>query len=148
MFGYINLTRRVYANMQARGGGVVVNVIGAGGERFDAQYITGCSANAALMGFTRSLGNASLADRIRVVGINPGPVATERVVSLMKTAARNRLGDEARHTELTARLPLGRPATPEEIAGTIVFLACDRSSYTCGVIVTIDGGLCAGGASF
>ncbi|HSV84600.1 MAG TPA: SDR family oxidoreductase [Ramlibacter sp.] len=148
VFGYINLTRRVYANMQSRRSGVILNVIGAGGERFDAQYIAGCTANAALMGFTRSLGNASLADGIRVVGVNPGPVATERVVTLMKTHARNRFGDEARYPELTAKLPLGRPAQPEEIANTLVFLASDRSSYTSGVIVTIDGGLCAGGSTF
>lgn len=148
LFGYINLSRRVYANLKARGGGVILNVIGVGGERFDAQYIAGCTANAALMGFTRSLGNASLADGIRVVGVNPGPVATERVVTLMKTHARNRFGDESRWPELTAKLPMGRPAQPEEIAHSIVFLACGRSSYTNGVILTIDGGLCTGGSAF
>jgi NAD(P)-dependent dehydrogenase (short-subunit alcohol dehydrogenase family) len=148
VFGYINLTRRVYANMKVRGGGVIVNDIGAGGERFDAQYIAGSAGNAALMGFTRALGNASLADNIRVVGINPGPVETERVVSLMKTHAKNRFGDENRYRELTAKLPLGRAATAEEIANTMAFVASDRASYTSGVIYTIDGGICAGGSVF
>ena len=148
VFGYINLTRRVYANMKARGGGVIVNDIGAGGERFDAQYIAGSTGNAALMGFTRALGNASMADNIRVVGINPGPVEPDRLVSLMKTHAKNRFGDEGRYRELTAKLPQGRAATVDEIANTMAFVASDRASYTSGVIYTIDGGICAGGSVF
>jgi hypothetical protein len=40
---------------------------------------------------------------------------------------------------------MGRAATPREIADTMVFLASDRSSYTSGVVMTIDGGLCATG---
>src|SRR5262249_54097914 len=74
VFGYINLTRLVYAAMQARGHGVIINDIGAAGERFDANYIAGSAGNAALMAFTRALGSRSLEHNIRVVGINPGPV--------------------------------------------------------------------------
>ncbi len=85
VFGYIDLTRLVYAQMKARGGGVIINDIGAAGERFDADYIAGSAGNAALMAFTRALGGKSLDDKIRVVGINPGPVETDRIVSLMKT---------------------------------------------------------------
>ena len=143
VFGYINLTRLVYARMKARGGGVIVNDIGAAGERYDANYIAGSAGNAALMAFTRALGGKSLEDNIRVVGVNPGPVETDRILTLMKGIARSRLGDESRYPELMARFPLGRPAAPREIADTIAFLASPRSSYTSGVIVTIDGGMCA-----
>src|SRR6478752_4261913 len=45
VFGYINLTRAVYAQMKARGGGVIVNDIGAAGEKFDANYICGSAGN-------------------------------------------------------------------------------------------------------
>jgi len=144
VFGYINLTRTIYAQMKARGGGVIINDIGAAGERFDFNYIAGSTGNAALMAFTRTLGGRSLEDKIRVVGINPGPVETDRIISLMKTQAKNRLGDESRYPELLARFPLGRAASPREIADMMAFLASDRSAYTSGVIVTIDGGLCAG----
>lgn len=143
VFGYINLTRHVYARMKARGHGVIVNDIGAAGERFDAEYIAGSTGNAALMAFTRALGGKSLADGIRVVGINPGPVATDRILTLLKTRAASLLGDEGRYGELMARFPLGRAAEPREIADMMAFLASDRSAYTSGVIVTIDGGLCA-----
>ena len=56
VFGYINLTRMIYAQMKARGHGIIVNDIGAAGEKFDANYICGSAGNAALMAFTRALG--------------------------------------------------------------------------------------------
>ena len=143
VFGYVNLSRFVYAAMKARGGGVIINDIGAAGERFDYNYIAGSTGNAALMTFTRALGGRSLEHNIRVVGINPGAVETERMVTLMKGHAAISLGDENRYPELTKGLPGGRAAKPREIADLMVFLASERSGYTTGVIVTVDGGLVA-----
>jgi NAD(P)-dependent dehydrogenase (short-subunit alcohol dehydrogenase family) len=144
VFGYINLTRLVYAAMKARGdGGVIINDIGAAGERFDFNYIAGSAGNAALMAFTRALGGKSLDDKIRVVGINPGPVETDRIVSLMKRQAKARLGDEDRYPEMMQRFPMGRAAKPREIADLMLFLASERSAYTTGVIFTVDGGISA-----
>lgn len=140
VFGYINLTRQVYARMKSRGRGSIVNIIGTAGEKMNAAYIAGSSANASLMAFTRALGGASHADGIRVVGINPGPVATDRLVSLYRQMAETQLGDAGRYEELFKGMSFGRPAKPEEIAWTAAFLASDRSSYTSGCIVTIDGG--------
>ncbi len=145
VFGYINLTRLCYERMRARKRGVIINDIGAAGERFDANYITGATGNAALMTFTRALGGRSLDDGVRVVGINPGPVETDRIVALTRTRARALLGDESRYPELMTRYPLGRPARPREIADLMLFLASDRSAYTTGVIFTVDGGLSARG---
>jgi len=145
VFGYINLTRAVYAAMKARGQGVIVNVIGAAGERFDAGYIAGAAGNAALMTFTRALGGRGVDDGVRVVGINPGPVETDRIVTLMKTRAQAQFGDESRYGELMARFPLGRAAKPREIADLMAFLASERSAYTSGVVFTVDGGASARG---
>jgi NAD(P)-dependent dehydrogenase (short-subunit alcohol dehydrogenase family) len=147
VFGFINLTRLVYAQMKARGHGVIVNDIGTAGEKFDANYICGSAGNAALMAFTRALGGKSLKDNIRVVGINPGPVETERHVTLMKTRAKTQFGDENRFRELQQGLPLGRAAKPREIADMMTFLASDRAGYTTGVIYTVDGGHSAGWSS-
>ncbi len=146
VFGYINLSRLLYAQMKRRGRGVIINDIGSAGERFDAAYIAGSAGNAALMAFTRALGGQSLKDNIRVVGINPGPVATDRVIAASKRQALAKFGDEARYRDVMAAMPLGRPAKPREIADMMVFLASDRSGYTTGVIITIDGGLCAAGS--
>lgn len=143
VFGYINLTRMIYAQMKAKGGGVIINDIGAAGEKFDANYICGSAGNAALMAFTRAR-RKSLADNIRVVGINPGPVGTERHVTLLKTRAQHQFGDESRYREFQKGLPLGRPAHAREIGDLMAFLASDRAGYTSGVIYTVDGGISAG----
>lgn len=141
MFGYLNLTRQVYARMKARRAGVIVNILGNAGEKLDAAYIAGSTANAGLMAFTRALGGASHADGIRVVGVNPGPVATDRLKGLFRQRAEAKFGDAERYPELFAGMSFGRPASPEEIAWTVAFLASERSAYTTGCIVTIDGGL-------
>jgi NAD(P)-dependent dehydrogenase (short-subunit alcohol dehydrogenase family) len=141
VMGYIDMTRLVYARMKARGHGVILNNIGNGGENFDFGYVCGSTGNAALMAFTRAIGGASLDDNIRVVGVNPGPVATDRIVNIMKRRAQERWGDESRYTELMAAYPLGRAAAVREIADLFAFLASPRSAYTSGAIFTVDGGL-------
>ena len=141
VFGYINLCRLVYARLKARGGGVIINNIGNGGEVFDPRYIAGVTGNASLMAFTKALGGASLDDKIRVIGVNPGPVDTGRIYNMLKKRARSMYGDESRYMELAATYPLGRPAHVDEVVDTIVFLASDRSGYTTGTIVTVDGGI-------
>jgi NAD(P)-dependent dehydrogenase (short-subunit alcohol dehydrogenase family) len=143
MFGYVNLTRQVYARMKARRSGVIVNIIGSAGEKMDAAYIAGSTANAGLMAFTRALGGASHADGIRVVGINPGPISTERLISLYQQRAETLLGERSRYQELFQNLSFGRPGTAEEVANAALFLASERSAYTSGCILTIDGGLAA-----
>ena len=57
--------------------------------------------------------------------INPGPVATDRLVTLMKKKARDRTGSEDNWKDLLKPLPFGRGATPEEIGAAIAFLASD-----------------------
>jgi 3-oxoacyl-[acyl-carrier protein] reductase len=141
LFGYIGMTRAFHARMAARRSGVIVNVIGAAGERVSASYIAGSTANAGLMAFTRALGAASPAHGVRVVGINPGPVSTGRLETLQRGRAKGLLGDPERWREMLTDLPFGRAATPEEIAAMVAFLASGLSAYTTGTIVTIDGGL-------
>ncbi|MBV8032713.1 MAG: SDR family oxidoreductase [Betaproteobacteria bacterium] len=140
VFGYVNLTRAVYTRMKARRRGVIVNIIGSAGEKMNAAYVAGSTANAGLMAFTKALGGASPADGVRVLGINPGPVATDRLVSLYKQMAQSKLGDASRYEELFKDMAFGRPASAEEIAWAVAFLASERSAYTSGCILTIDGG--------
>ena len=139
VFGFIGLCRALYPCLKQRRG-VVVNVIGSAGESFDPGYVAGASGNAALMGFTRALGRGAHKDGVRAVGINPGPVATERLERLLRHRAEAELGDADRWRDLCSHMPYGRPATPEEIGNAVAFLASPRSAYTNGTILTINGG--------
>ena len=146
VFGYISLTRAYYERMRTRGAGVIVNDIGNSGEKFDARYIAGSSGNASLMAFTRALGGASLDHGVRVVGVNPGPVATDRMLKLMKRRAVDWYGDESRWEELYDKYPGKRPATAEEVADLILFLASPRAGSITGPIVTRAGGIASRGS--
>jgi NAD(P)-dependent dehydrogenase (short-subunit alcohol dehydrogenase family) len=148
VFGYINMSRRFYAEMKSRGRGVIINVLGVAGEKMDRTYIAGSTGNAALMAFTKALGGSAGDDKLRVVGINPGAIATDRLITIMKARAKDRLGDENRWEELMKPLPMGRAGTSEEIGAMVAFLASDVSAYTTGTIITIDGGAANRGPMF
>jgi len=134
------MMRRFYAQMAARRSGVIINIIGAAGQNPDSAYIAGSTGNASLMAFTCAMGGTAPRDNLRVLGINPGPVQTERLITLMKTRAESQFGDAEKWTELMKPMAFGRAAKPEEIGWMAAFLASDLSAYTTGTIVTIDGG--------
>jgi NAD(P)-dependent dehydrogenase (short-subunit alcohol dehydrogenase family) len=141
VFGYVNMTRSFLAQMQQRGHGVILNVIGLAGERPDAGYVAGSAGNASLMAFSRAVGSTSLDRGVRVLAVNPGPVETDRIVTLLKTRAERELGDSAKWQEFLKKMPLGRAAKAEEVADLVVFLVSDRAAYVSGTVHTIDGGL-------
>ena len=148
VFGYVNMCRAFYALMKARRAGVIVNVIGNAADSHDPEYICGVAGNASLAAFTQSLGSVSARDGVRVLAISPGPVMTDRLVDLMRKKAQDRTGNAESWPDLVKPLPFGRGATAEEIGAAIAFLASDRSGYTSGSVVTIDGGLSARAQSF
>jgi NAD(P)-dependent dehydrogenase (short-subunit alcohol dehydrogenase family) len=141
VWGYLELAQMALAAMNARGSGVIVNVVGVSGERPDAGYLAGSMANSALMTMTRTIGAYSLDKGVRVVGINPGPVRTDRLLDALQVRARTELGDAQRWPEFVQNYPGRRIATAEEVADSIVFLASPRSSYTSGCVLTLDGGM-------
>src|ERR671937_904359 len=112
VFGYINMTRRFYALMAERKQGAVINILGAAGENPDFNYVAGSSGNASLMAFTRAIGGTAPKDGLRVVGINPGPVMTERLITLARHRAQTQLGDPERWQELMKGYAFGRAAKP------------------------------------
>ncbi|MBV1931940.1 MAG: SDR family oxidoreductase [Porticoccaceae bacterium] len=148
VYGYINLCREMYLCMKARGKGVIINIIGVAAETTEANYIAGTAGNASLDAFTRALGGASPVDNIRVLGINPGLTATDRIVTIMKQNAQAKGLDLNDWRELLGDMPFGRMAEAEEVADLAIFLASDRAAYITGTVMTIDGGLSSRGKLF
>jgi NAD(P)-dependent dehydrogenase (short-subunit alcohol dehydrogenase family) len=140
VFGFISLCREIYPRMAARKSGVMINIIGGAGEKFPSGYVAGAAGNAALMAFTRALGRGASADGVRVVGINPGAIATGRQEMLARDRAQRQFGDPERWREQFSKLPFGRAGKPEEIGYAVAFLASPLSGYTNATIVSIDGG--------
>jgi NAD(P)-dependent dehydrogenase (short-subunit alcohol dehydrogenase family) len=140
VFGYVNLCRAVYGRMRAAGSGVIVNVIGTGGERHDPAYVAGVTANAGLMAFTRALGADGPRHGVRVVGVNPGLTRTDRMEQQARRRAMAAGRDPDDWPAMMPALPPGRPAEPQEVADVVAFLASGRASYVSGTVVTVDAG--------
>jgi NAD(P)-dependent dehydrogenase (short-subunit alcohol dehydrogenase family) len=144
VFGYINMSRAYYRRMQARGSGVIINIIGLAAEKPDYDYLAGSTGNAGLAAFTRALGSVSIDYGVRVVGVHPGYVETERAVRGLRIRAQKELGDAEKWPDLVRDLwPRGKMIQPGEIADVVAFLASDRASAMTGQIVTVDAGFAA-----
>src|SRR5262245_2423958 len=141
VFGNVNLTRAMYRHMRGKPPKVIVNILGTGGDKPQWRYACGTPANIALAGLTKALGGRSIEDGIRVVAVSPGAVETERWRRIHMGRAEQLLGDAARWREVLSKdQPLGRGATPEEVANVVVFIASDRASWVCGETINVDGG--------
>jgi len=122
--------RAAQGMLRARSGRIVLmsSVVGLLGSAGQANY---AASKAGLVGLARSIARELGSRSITVNVVAPGPVETDM------TAA---LGDK-RLAELTAAVPLGRMATPDEIAGVVAFLASADAAYITGAVIPVDGGL-------
>ena len=137
VFGYINLTRELFTRMKARKNGVIVNVIGMAGENPSFEYICGSTANAGLAAFTKGMGKAARDTGVRVLGVHPPSTRTDRILNLLKAAAREKFGDENRYEEMIGTGTFGRPIEAEQVANTVAFLASPRAGELSGVVLNL-----------
>ncbi len=117
--------------MLRQGSGTIVTIASTSGQRGEAHYAHYSATKGAMIAFTKSLA-AELGPRgIRVNGVAPGWVLTD-----MTREALEGPGAAA----AAAATPLGRVASPEEIAGPVAFLLSDLASYLYGEILSVNGG--------
>ncbi len=139
-FTYINMIDPVIKRMGARGTGVIVNVVGSGGKVPSTVHIAGGSANAALMLTTAGLAAAYGSQGVRINAVNPAGTLTDRLIEGLKVNAEHEnISQEDVLKRMTAQVPMGRLASPEEVADTVVYLASNRASYVTGTVITMDG---------
>jgi 3-oxoacyl-[acyl-carrier protein] reductase/bacilysin biosynthesis oxidoreductase BacG len=141
LLGYIRMTRAIAPQMIERRDGRIVNIIGGAARTPAATFLSGSTANAAILNFTRGVSRALAPHNVRVNAVSPGNTATERSERLIanEAAATGRTADQVRE-ERRARSPIGRITHPDEIAAMVALLVSDRVPSMTGGEVLIDGG--------
>lgn len=97
-------------------------------------------ARASMLGLVRSLARELGPKGIRVNGVMPGYIETDRLKEVFEDAAmRRKISSEQAAADIIAQIPLGRLGTTEEMANVITFLAGDGASYVSGAMIPVDG---------
>jgi 3-oxoacyl-[acyl-carrier protein] reductase len=121
---------RAAARSMAGRGGVVVNIASICGIEGCTGYPHYSAAKGGILAFTRAVAKELIVQGIRVNAIAPGFVETQSSTTQ----------SDALRRALELRLPIGRYATPEEIAATVAFLASDDAAFFVGETLTPSGG--------
>lgn len=119
--------------MLASGGGVIVNIASALGHTAMPGRAAYVSAKHGLIGLSKVLGIEWASRGVRCVAVSPGYVATDLVKDNMRRGSFDQ-------RDIERRTPLGRLATPAEVARVVAFLASDGASYMTASHVLVDGG--------
>ncbi len=125
--------------LEARGGGAIVNTASISGLVGLPTQVAYCASKGAVVQLTRVLAVELAPARIRVNAVAPGAVDTQFLRQIVDSTD----DPAALSASIAASHPLGRIASPEEIARTIVFLASDAAAFVTGAILAADGGYTA-----
>jgi NAD(P)-dependent dehydrogenase (short-subunit alcohol dehydrogenase family) len=132
-------SRAAARSMVETGGGSIINQGSVAAIVGIANFASYCASKGAVVALTRSM-SVDLAPRgIRVNVICPGTVYTPLMEPMLRARGDGDL--KAGLALTTAKYPIGRLGTPDEIAAVALFLACDDSSFLTGSVVTADGGM-------
>jgi 3-oxoacyl-[acyl-carrier protein] reductase len=129
--GPFHTTRATIKGMMKRRAGRIINItsiVGLTGNKGQANY---AASKAGLIGFTKSIAKEYASRNILANCVAPGFIETDMTGSLP---------DAARAT-LLEEIALGRLGRPEDVAGTVLFLASDLAGYITGQVLVVDGGM-------
>ncbi len=128
---FFNVARATGPVMAQNGGGAIVAIGSVSGLRSAPLHGPYGAAKAALLSLVRTLAVELATDQVRVNAVVPGAVLTPRVAEMLT---------EERRAASAAHIPLGRLATPDDIAHAVAFLASDLAQYITGQAIVVDGG--------
>ena len=131
LFGAFYTIKAVTRPMLKARRGRIVNITSVSGQAGQTGQANYSSAKAGLIGLTKATARELASRGITVNAVAPGFVLTELTRDLPQNL----------QDEITARTPLGRFGTTEEIANAVAFLASDEAGYITGQVLAVDGGL-------
>ncbi len=130
--GTFNMCQAVYPIMKKQKYGKMINISSTAGQRGEAYHSHYAASKGGVIALTKSLGAELIADGIWVNCVAPGWVITDMTTPVFNDAEYLRLIEKT--------IPRGKIATPEEIAGPILFLASELSNNIVGEILNVNGG--------
>lgn len=119
--------------MLGRGGAIILTGSPTGLNGEGADFTAYSTTKAGIHGMARTVAAAYASEGIRVNTVVPGYTETPLVTAIS--------GDAESRAAITSRIPLGRPGTPADVEGIMVFLASDEGSYATGSLFRVDGGM-------
>ncbi len=131
LLGTFHPIAAVVPHMKKQGAGIIVTISSTSGQRGEAFYSPYSASKGALISLTKSLALELAPHNIRVNCVASGWVETDMTEDV--------LGSE-QGAEVIRQIPMGRVASPEEIAGPVLFLASNLSSFITGEILNVNGG--------
>ena len=130
--GVYGVVHHAARHMVPRRAGAMVLIASTAGQRGEAHHAHYAASKGAILAFTKSVAAELAPHGIRVNCVAPGWVLTDMT--------RATFDDAAQAAAAVKPIPLGRPATPEEIAGPVAFLASDLASFLYGEVLSVNGG--------
>lgn len=128
----LDLSQQAYPAMQKQGGGKIIHIASISSFQGARNIIGYATAKHALIGMTKCMANEWAKDSINVNAIAPGIIETDM--------SKGTVGNPEKAEMIKGRIPSGRFGQPEDIVGTLIFLASEASSHIHGTVVTVDGG--------
>ena len=139
--GAFFMSQAVLPHMQQQHWGRIVTLTSYTVKQPVPELVLSNTIRAGVMGLVRSLAGQFGRDGITVNNVGPGFTSTDRSRSLLETRAKVRnVPFEQVQSELEHEIPIGRMATPEEVAATIVWLASESAASITGQTILVDGG--------
>lgn len=129
--GVYHCTKAVSKLMMKQRQGAVINLSSVVGETGNAGQANYAAAKAGIIGFTKAVAKELASRNIRVNAVAPGYVETDMTAGLPDSAKEDMLRS----------IPLGRPATADDVAQAVLFLAFDQAKYITGQVLNVDGGM-------